>query len=96
MYKDKLRELRQGSRSLLRRVQEASKRPKLIAQLLEAINISFSFVEKMRNVTDNMKIFTDVEINSLESLANESKVSPFFKNATVLYIYQRLLNFNPS
>ena len=78
MYKDKLRELRQGSRSLLRRVQEASKRPKLIAQLLEAINISFSFVEKMRNVTDSMQIFTDVEINSLESLANESKVSPFF------------------
>lgn len=61
-------------RSLLKRVEEAEKRPKLINQLLESINISFGFVIKMRNVSEDMQIFTEVEISTLETLANETMV----------------------
>ena len=74
VYKEKLRELKRACRSLLKRVGEAEKRPKLINQLLESINISFSFATKMRNVTEDMQIFTEVEITSLETLTNESMV----------------------
>ena len=74
MYKGKLRELKRTCRSLLKRVEEAEKRPKLINQLLESINISYGFAFKMRNLTEDMQIFTEVEITSLETLVNETMV----------------------
>lgn len=62
------------SRSLLKRVEEAEKRPKVISQLVESINVSYGFAAKMKNLTEDMQIFTDVEITSLLKLANESMV----------------------
>ena len=80
MYKEKLRELKRASRSLLKRVEEAEKRPKLIAQLVESINISLNLAVGMRNLTGGMQIFTDVEMTSLEKLVNESKVGVSITN----------------
>ena len=80
MYKEKLRELKRSSRSLLKRVEEAEKRPKLIAQLVESINISLNLAVGMRNLTGDMQIFTDVEMTSLEKLVNESKVGVSITN----------------
>ena len=74
VYKEKLRGLKKARRSLLKRVEEAEKRPKLIDRLVESINISFGFAVKMRNVTEDMQIFTEVEISTLEMLANETLV----------------------
>jgi hypoxia up-regulated 1 len=72
VYKEKLRELKRASRSLLKRVEEAEKRPKVISQLVESINISFGFAAKLRNLTEELQIFTDVEMTALETLVNES------------------------
>lgn len=69
-----MRELKRASRSLVKRVEEAEKRPKLIDQLVESINISFNFAAKMRNLTEDLQIFTEVEMTSLTTLANESMV----------------------
>lgn len=72
--------MKRASRSLFKRVEEAEKRPKLIAQLVESINISLNFVAGMRNLTGDMQIFTDVEMTSLEKLVNESKVGVTITN----------------
>ena len=74
VYKEKLRELRRASRSLVKRVEEAAKRPTLISRLTESINISYGFVFRLRNVSAEFQIFTEVEIETLEKLANESVV----------------------
>ena len=74
MYREKLRELRRAARSLVKRVEEAAKRPVLISRLTEAINISYGFVFRMRNVSAELQIFTEVEIETLEKMANESMV----------------------
>ena len=74
VYKEKLRELKRARRSLRKRVEEAEKRPKLINHLKESINISVGFVLQMRNISSDLNIFTEVEINTLETLVNESMV----------------------
>ena len=66
--------MKRASRSLLKRVEEAEKRPKLITQLVESINVSLGFAARMRNLTEDLQIFTDVEMTSLETLVNESMV----------------------
>lgn len=74
MYKEKLRELKKSCRSIRKRAEEAEKRPELINRLQWSINASLDFVIKIKNLTDEMQIFTDVEINSLVTLVNESMV----------------------
>lgn len=88
VYKEKLRELRRVSRSLFKRVDEAAKRPKLVNHLLETINASFGFVAKMKNMSEELQIFTDVEIDTLESLANESMVGGACCHGNALLHYQ--------
>ena len=75
MYREKLREIKRSSRDVRKRVEEAEKRPKLIDRLRETINISLGFAMKISNVSDDMQIFTEVEITSLSNLVNESMVS---------------------
>lgn len=87
VYKEKLRELRRASRSLFKRVEEAAKRPKLISQLFESINVSYGFVAKMRNMSEELQIFTDVEMTTLETLANESMVGGACCHDNALYLY---------
>ena len=74
VYKDKLRELKKASRSLFKRVKETAKRPQLVAALFQTINMSNDFVSKMKNISQDLQIFTDVEINTLETLKNETEV----------------------
>lgn len=74
VYKTKLRELKRVSRGIFRRVGEAVLRPKAVAILQEGLRMSRDFVARMRNLSDELQIFTEVEINKLESLANETEV----------------------
>ena len=74
VYKTKLRELKKISRAAFRRVSEAVRRPKAVAVLQEGVRVSRDFVARMRNLSDELQIFTEVEINTLETLANESEV----------------------
>ena len=74
VFKDKLRELKKVSRALFKRLKEAVERPKLVATLRGSINISHDFVARMKNLSEAVQIFTEVEINTLETLTNETEV----------------------
>ena len=60
---------------------EAKARPVAIASLKEVLNMSAFFVQQMKNFSNNSnyskeveQIFTEVEINTLETLSNETRV----------------------
>ena len=74
MYKDKLKALRRVSRALFKRVSEAEKRPKLLANFASSLNISHDFLARMKNLSSEVQIFTEVEITSLEKLIDEAEV----------------------
>ncbi len=73
-YKSKLKELKRVSRALFKRVKEAEARPKLLAKLAGSFNISQDFLARMKNLTSEVQIFTEVEITTLENLIEETGV----------------------
>ena len=75
MYKDKLRELKRVSRALFKRLSEFGKRPKLLANLASSLNISEDFLARMKNLSADVQIFTEVEMTTLEKLITETKVT---------------------
>ena len=74
-YKDKLRELKRASRALFKRVEEFVRRPKYIEALNVSLNVSHDFLLRMKNLTEDLQIFTEVEMSKLEALINETEVS---------------------
>ena len=74
MYKDKLKALKKVSRALFKRVSEAEKRPKLLAKFASSLNISYDFLARMKNLSSEVQIFTEVEITTLETLIQEAEV----------------------
>ena len=75
MYKSKLRELKRASRSVFKRVSEMELRPKLLGKLNSSLNISHDFLTRMRNISEEIQIFTEVEMTTLETLIEETEVS---------------------
>ena len=73
VYYQKLRELRRTSRAVFRRLNEAVKRPKFLANLKSSINMSLDFLNRMKNFTE-MEILTEVEIATLQNLTMETMV----------------------
>lgn len=65
------------SKAIFRRVDEAVKRPKMLANLAQSFNISLDFLARMKNLTEEMQIFTEVEISTLETLINETQVCSY-------------------
>ena len=43
---------------------EAERRPKLISELKDRLNLSHDFIVKIRNLTDKLQIFTEVEMGN--------------------------------
>ena len=81
LYKQKLRELKRSSRAILKRMAEAKARPHAVAALKEVLNMSEFFVQQMKNFSNGSnyskeveQIFTEVEISTLETLSNETRV----------------------
>ena len=74
VYKQKLRELKRVSRPLVRRLDEALKRPKSFYSMYNSINMSIDFLFRMNNLS-GLEIFTEVEYNTLLELTKESKVT---------------------
>ena len=81
LYKQKLRELKRASRAILKRMAEAKTRPAAVATLKEVLNMSAYFVGQMKNFSNDSnyskeveQIFTEVEITTLETLSNETRV----------------------
>ena len=73
LYYQKLRELKRTSRPVFRRLKEARSRPKLIAELMGALNRSYGMLLYMQNLTE--EVFTKVEMKTLEDLTFETLVS---------------------
>lgn len=71
-----MRELKKISRGLFKRVSEAMARPKLLANLASSLNTSHDFLAKMKNLSSEIQIFTEVEMTTLENLIVETEVSP--------------------
>uniref|UniRef100_A0A0N5AY75 Hypoxia up-regulated protein 1 n=1 Tax=Syphacia muris TaxID=451379 RepID=A0A0N5AY75_9BILA len=64
------------------RINEHNGRPAFISDMLSLLNSSETFVFLGRNLTDSL--FTDVELNTLEKITNETKIWWEEKNATQL------------
>ncbi len=84
VYKQKLKELKRLSRPVVRRKQEASKRPELFQHLRSSINISVEFLGRMKNISE-LEIFTDVEA---KTLTDESIAAQVGKRLCIVCIVQ--------
>ena len=73
-YKQRLRELKRTVRPIFRRLMEAERRPKLISELKDSLNLSHDFIIKIRNLTDELQIFTEVEMGKLENITEDTEV----------------------
>lgn len=74
-YTQKLRELKRSSKAIFRRVDEALHRPKYIETLKQSLNLSNDFLVRVKNISEELQVFTDVEIDTLEKLVEETAVS---------------------
>ncbi len=75
VYRSKLRELKRASRAVFKRVTETQLRPKLLNNLNTSLNVSRDFLSRMKNLSSELQIFTDVEMTTLETLIEETEVS---------------------
>ena len=68
VYKEKLQGLKKTYFGIFKRLEEAVMRPQLVKKLREHLNLSSDLLSRMKNVSSDLQIFTDVEISSLEKL----------------------------
>lgn len=73
IFKEKLSDLKLLTKELFKRVQEHKDRPEAINALNDMINISTLFLKNAQKVPKEDQIFTEVEINTLEKLINETE-----------------------
>ncbi|XP_073513128.1 hypoxia up-regulated protein 1 isoform X1 [Phyllobates terribilis] len=78
--KDKLSELKKACKSLFFKVEERRKWPDKLATLDSLLNHSSIFLKSARMLMDEDPIFTDVELNTLEKLINDTWI---WKNETL-------------
>lgn len=77
MYRKKYNELDGITRDVVARVKEHSDRPEAWQVLFDTLNISRLFATRLRNISSEDSVFTDVELDTLEKLINETTVSIF-------------------
>lgn len=76
-YTDKLKSLKKEVKQLEFRVRELKERPEALAALDSMLNHSSIFLLSVKNLSllsGEDKMFTDVEIETLEKLINETEV----------------------
>ncbi|XP_056398340.1 hypoxia up-regulated protein 1 isoform X2 [Hyla sarda] len=78
--KDKLSELKKSCKSLFFKVEERRKWPDKLSALDSLLNHSSIFLKSARMLPDDDPIFTEVELNTLEKLINDTWV---WKNETL-------------
>lgn len=66
--------MKRSARAIYRRVDESIRRPKYIEALRQSLNISNDFLVKMKNISSELQVVTDVEITTLEILVEETMV----------------------
>ena len=55
-------------------MKELELRPKFLSKMASSLNVSHDFLERMKNLTSEIQIFTEVEMTTLETLINETEV----------------------
>jgi hypoxia up-regulated 1 len=70
---EKLADLKASSRSLFDRVKEHRDRPEAVKALKDMLNVSTIFLGGMRNMTSDLQIFTDIEMNVLDKLIGKTE-----------------------
>ncbi|CAH2319598.1 hypoxia up-regulated 1 isoform X2 [Pelobates cultripes] len=78
--KDKLIELRKSCKALFFKVEERRKWPDRLSALDSLLNHSTIFLKSARMIPEDDQIFTDVELNTLEKLINDTWI---WKNETL-------------
>lgn len=77
-YIDKLKSLKKAMKDLEFRVKEKKERPEALAALDSMLNHSSIFLVSLKNLSsldiNEDKMFTEVEIETLEKLINETEV----------------------
>ncbi|XP_068096962.1 hypoxia up-regulated protein 1 isoform X2 [Hyperolius riggenbachi] len=72
--KEKLSELKKACKALFFKVEERRKWPDRLAALDSLLNHSSIFLKSARTIPEDDQIFTDVEMNTLEKLINETLI----------------------
>uniref|UniRef100_A0A1A7WFL1 Hypoxia up-regulated protein 1 n=1 Tax=Iconisemion striatum TaxID=60296 RepID=A0A1A7WFL1_9TELE len=90
--KDKLSQLRNLCKDMFFRVEERRKWPERLAALDSLLNTSAFFLRSARLIPEEDQIFTEVELNMLEKVINETSV---WKNKTVSEQEKRSPNERP-
>lgn len=77
VFEEKLAELQKLTRDLYERVYEYMKRPEVLKDMTSILNASTEVLSNMRNLSQTGDIFTQVEIEMLEKVINETQVNCF-------------------
>lgn len=72
LFEDKLQQLRELTKELFSRVHEHRERPEALAALNNILNISQMFYANAKKSGDEDQIFTEVELNNLQKLCDET------------------------
>lgn len=73
IYEEKLMKLQKLTSDVYERVFEHKERPEVLKGLVSMLNGSSVFLRNMRNISQNNDMFTQVEIETLEKVINETK-----------------------
>ena len=74
VYTGKLQELKDATRAMFDRFREHRDRPEVVAAFLNAINVSNTFLNKLKNATPDERYLEDSDLNMLEKLLTTSQV----------------------
>lgn len=84
VLKDKLADLKSLTRDMFERVREHRERPEALKALKDMLNLSEVFLNGAKNVSEDNQVFTEVEINTLDKLIQDTKVR-YFKTRLLIY-----------
>ncbi|XP_015183602.1 PREDICTED: hypoxia up-regulated protein 1 isoform X2 [Polistes dominula] len=73
IYEEKLMKLQKLTSDVYERVFEHKERPEVLKGLVSMLNGSSMFLRNMRNISQSNDMFTQVEIETLEKVINETK-----------------------
>lgn len=75
VYEEKLASLKALTNDLYERVFEHRERPEVIKGMKSMLNGSRVFLHNMRNLNKSSEIFTEIEIETLDKVINETQVN---------------------
>uniref|UniRef100_A0A914VZ10 Hypoxia up-regulated protein 1 n=1 Tax=Plectus sambesii TaxID=2011161 RepID=A0A914VZ10_9BILA len=72
-FEERLKTLKTATKEVFYRRDQATDRPRAVEAITQMLNHSSTFLRGIRNLTADLQIFTETEMNVLEKLVNESQ-----------------------